>query len=105
MRKRVLIIGAGVIGLSTAYYCARRGMTVTVIERKAAQRVIDIGGVDPGVSRRNRVRTLPQALRAHRPFTLRPSQAGKRSGARIVTMRHETIISVSGKAPGPSRAT
>jgi len=38
MSKRVVIIGAGVIGLSTAYYCARRGFQVTVIERKPAQR-------------------------------------------------------------------
>lgn len=38
MSKRIVIIGAGVIGLSTAYYCARRGFAVTVIERKGAQR-------------------------------------------------------------------
>ena len=38
MSKRVVIIGAGIIGLSTAYYCARRGFQVTVVERKAAQR-------------------------------------------------------------------
>jgi D-amino-acid dehydrogenase len=38
MSKRVVIIGAGVIGLCTAYYCARRGFSVTVVERKAAQR-------------------------------------------------------------------
>ena len=38
MGKRVVIIGAGVIGLSTAYYCARRGFSVTVIDRKPAQR-------------------------------------------------------------------
>ena len=38
MSKQVVIIGAGVIGLSTAYYCARRGFQVTVIERNAAQR-------------------------------------------------------------------
>jgi D-amino-acid dehydrogenase len=38
MNKRVGIIGAGVIGLSTAYYCARRGFQVTVVERKSAQR-------------------------------------------------------------------
>jgi D-amino-acid dehydrogenase len=36
--KRVVIIGAGVIGLCTAYYCARRGFAVTVLERKSAQR-------------------------------------------------------------------
>ena len=38
MNKRVVIIGSGVIGLCTAYYCARRGFTVTIVERKAAQR-------------------------------------------------------------------
>jgi D-amino-acid dehydrogenase len=38
MNKRVLIIGGGVIGLSTAYYCARRGFAVTLVERKPAQR-------------------------------------------------------------------
>jgi D-amino-acid dehydrogenase len=38
MGKRVVIVGAGVIGLSTAYYCAQRGCEVTVIERNGAQR-------------------------------------------------------------------
>jgi D-amino-acid dehydrogenase len=38
MSKRVLIVGGGVIGLCTAYYCARRGFHVTVVERKPAQR-------------------------------------------------------------------
>jgi D-amino-acid dehydrogenase len=38
MSKRVLIIGAGVVGLSTAYYCARSGFAVTVVERLAARR-------------------------------------------------------------------
>jgi D-amino-acid dehydrogenase len=38
MSKRVLIIGGGVIGMCTAYYCARRGFDVTVVERNAAQR-------------------------------------------------------------------
>ena len=38
MSQRVLIIGGGVIGLCTAYYCARRGFAVTVVERKPAQR-------------------------------------------------------------------
>lgn len=36
--KSVTIIGAGVIGLSTALYCARRGMRVTLIERNLPQR-------------------------------------------------------------------
>jgi D-amino-acid dehydrogenase len=38
MSKRVLIIGAGVIGLCTAYYCLRRGFAVTVVERNSARR-------------------------------------------------------------------
>ncbi|MEQ2009391.1 MAG: FAD-dependent oxidoreductase [Limisphaerales bacterium] len=36
MSKHILIIGSGVIGLCTAYYCARRGHRVTVLDREAA---------------------------------------------------------------------
>jgi D-amino-acid dehydrogenase len=36
--KNVVIIGGGVIGLSTAYYCARRGHRVTLIDRNPEQR-------------------------------------------------------------------
>lgn len=36
--RHILIIGAGVIGLATAFYCARRGHRVTVLERNAAHR-------------------------------------------------------------------
>jgi D-amino-acid dehydrogenase len=36
--KQVLIIGGGVIGLSTAYYCAKRGHQVTLIDRNPEQR-------------------------------------------------------------------
>lgn len=38
MSKVVLIIGAGAVGLSTAYHCARQGHHVTIIERQDAQR-------------------------------------------------------------------
>ncbi|MES2596365.1 MAG: FAD-dependent oxidoreductase [Verrucomicrobiota bacterium] len=38
MSSQVTILGAGVIGLCTALYCARRGKSVTVIERKPRQR-------------------------------------------------------------------
>src|SRR5580765_83208 len=38
MSKRIVIIGAGVIGLCTAYYCARRGFSVTIVERKPERR-------------------------------------------------------------------
>src|SRR5205809_7994487 len=33
--KKILIIGGGVIGLSTAYYAAQRGHRVTVLERES----------------------------------------------------------------------
>src|SRR4051794_2417058 len=33
MSKSVVIIGAGVIGLTTAYYCVRQGYRVTVLDR------------------------------------------------------------------------
>ena len=38
MSKNILIIGAGVNGLSAAYWCARKGHRVTVLERLDAQR-------------------------------------------------------------------
>jgi D-amino-acid dehydrogenase len=38
MSKHVTILGAGVIGLTTALYCARRGMRVTIIDQKPQQR-------------------------------------------------------------------
>lgn len=38
MKRQVVIIGGGIIGLSTAYYCALRGWSVTVVERRAAER-------------------------------------------------------------------
>src|SRR5678815_227772 len=38
MSKHVLIIGAGVIGLCSAYYSARRGHRVTLIDRNPEQR-------------------------------------------------------------------
>ena len=38
MNRRVLIVGGGVIGLATAYYCTRRGWAVTLIERRPVQR-------------------------------------------------------------------
>lgn len=38
MSKRIVIIGAGVIGLCSAYYLARRGHRVTVLDRNPEQR-------------------------------------------------------------------
>ena len=38
MAKHILVIGAGVIGLSTAYYLAKRGCRVTILDRNPAQR-------------------------------------------------------------------
>jgi D-amino-acid dehydrogenase len=38
MSQKITILGGGVIGLSTALYCARRGMKVTVVDRQPADR-------------------------------------------------------------------
>ena len=38
MSREVLIVGGGVIGLSTAYYAAQRGFRVTVVERQGPGR-------------------------------------------------------------------
>lgn len=37
MSKHIIIIGGGVIGLASAYYCAQRGYRVTVIERNGEE--------------------------------------------------------------------
>ena len=38
MSKHVLIVGGGIVGLSIAYYCSRKGHRVTLIERGSANR-------------------------------------------------------------------
>src|SRR5438105_3457374 len=38
MSKRVVVIGGGVIGLSVAFYCARRGWRVMLVERNGERR-------------------------------------------------------------------
>ena len=38
MRENLVIVGGGVIGLSTAYYCAKAGYAVTVIDRNPPAR-------------------------------------------------------------------
>ncbi len=38
MSKNIIIIGVGVIGLSTAYYLAKRGCRVTILDRDSAAR-------------------------------------------------------------------
>ncbi|MFI4951804.1 MAG: NAD(P)/FAD-dependent oxidoreductase [Burkholderiales bacterium] len=38
MSKHVLIVGGGIVGLSVAYYCARKGHRVTLIERGGPDR-------------------------------------------------------------------
>ena len=38
MSKHILIIGGGVIGLSVAHECAKRGLKVTLLERNGAER-------------------------------------------------------------------
>ena len=43
MSKRVVILGAGVIGLSAAWECVKRGHRVTVIERAAERRGSSLG--------------------------------------------------------------
>ena len=51
MSKSVLIVGGGVIGLSTAYYCARAGHRVTILDRA--------GPEDEGCSHRNAGMIVP----------------------------------------------
>ena len=34
MSRDVIVVGGGIVGCATAYYCAREGMTVTLLERR-----------------------------------------------------------------------
>lgn len=64
--KRVVVVGGGVIGLSTAYYLARRGASVTVLERDrigAGASSGNAGAIAPGHSPLNRPGRVLQALR------------------------------------------
>ncbi len=51
MSKQVLVIGAGVVGLNTAWYAAERGWRVTVLDRAPAERAgasyVNAGYVTP----------------------------------------------------------
>jgi D-amino-acid dehydrogenase len=65
--KRVLVVGGGVIGLSCAYYLARRGATVTVLERQAIGAGASSGNagtIAPGHGPINRPGRVRQALRS-----------------------------------------
>ena len=35
MNREVIVVGGGIVGCATAYYCAREGMRVTLLERKS----------------------------------------------------------------------
>ena len=51
---KVIVLGSGVIGVSTAYYLARAGHEVTVVDRQAAPAqetsFANAGEVSPGYS-------------------------------------------------------
>jgi glycine/D-amino acid oxidase-like deaminating enzyme len=38
MSRRVVIVGGGVVGLCTAWYCVQRGFDVTLVERNGEER-------------------------------------------------------------------
>ena len=54
--RTVLVVGAGVAGSTAAFWLARRGMTVTVVERAAGDRSsgspVDVRGPAYGVAER-----------------------------------------------------
>lgn len=64
--NRALVVGAGVIGLSTAYYLSRRGMDVFVLERNevgAGASSGNAGAIAPGHGPMTRPGRILQALR------------------------------------------
>src|SRR5579864_6410614 len=78
---RVIVLGGGVIGVSTAYYLARAGHDVTVVERQAGVALetsfANAGEISPGYSAPWAAPGLPlKALKwlfmKHRPLVIRP---------------------------------
>lgn len=78
---RVIVLGGGVIGISTAYYLARAGHDVTVVERQAGVALetsfANAGEISPGYSAPWAAPGLPlKALKwlfmRHRPLVIRP---------------------------------
>jgi D-amino-acid dehydrogenase len=82
---RAVVLGGGVIGVSTAYYLARAGHDVTVVERQAGPGLetsfANAGEISPGYSSPWAAPGLPlKALKwlfmRHRPLVIRPRLAG-----------------------------
>ena len=78
---RVIVLGAGVIGTSTAYYLAQAGHEVTVVERRSGPALetsfANAGGICPGFAGPWAAPGMPaKAARwlfaRHAPFALRP---------------------------------
>ena len=78
---KVIVLGAGVIGVSTAYYLARAGAEVTVVERRPGPALetsfANAGQVSPGYSTPWGAPGIPlKALKwmfdRHAPLAIRP---------------------------------
>lgn len=78
---RVLVLGAGVLGLTSAWYLARRGVEVTVLDRQVGPAMetshANAGQISPGYSTPWASPTVPlKALRwlfeRHAPLSIRP---------------------------------
>jgi D-amino-acid dehydrogenase len=79
---KIVVLGAGVIGVTSAYYLARSGHEVTVVDRQAAPGLetsfANAGEISPGYSAPWAAPGIPlKALKwlftAHAPFAMRPS--------------------------------
>src|SRR5262245_59354743 len=78
---RVMVLGAGVIGMSCAYYLARAGHEVTVVERQGGPALVtsfaNAGGICPGFAGPWAAPEMPSKiarwlLARHAPVVVRP---------------------------------
>jgi len=78
---RVVVLGSGVIGVTTAYYLARHGASVTVLDRQAGPAMetsfANAGQISPGYSTPWAapglpLKALPWLFQKHAPLAFRP---------------------------------
>ncbi|KAK9061883.1 hypothetical protein SSX86_019067 [Deinandra increscens subsp. villosa] len=101
--KRVVVCGGGIVGVSTAYFLAKKGAAVTLIERSSIAGAAS--GKAGGFLARHMCDGGPLSSLAHASFNLHRSLAEELDGSRSYGYRPLTAVTVSVKeTESPSKS-